>query len=66
MACEMKKDIELAQKVRALKVGQQFIVSTERQRQRVCRVAKSLRDSGAINFRVVTREENGLFTVAAI
>jgi hypothetical protein len=62
----MSKEIDLAQKVRALKAGSPFTVKTEKQRQRVCRIAKALRDSGAIDFTVVTRKENGAFTVAAI
>jgi hypothetical protein len=62
----MGKRLAIAQRVRALKVGQSFVVSTEKERQQVCRIAKSLRDAGVIEFDVVTKSDNGKFKVAAI
>lgn len=61
------KQIEIAQRVRQLKVGKHFMVKSERERQSASRVAKSLKDSGVIDFDVVTKEgDNGEFKVAAI
>jgi hypothetical protein len=60
------KEISIAQKVRGLKIGRHFYVKTIADRQKVLRVAKALRDSGAIEFTVVTREEAEGFKIGAI
>lgn len=63
----MKRDLNLAQKVKALKVGQHFLVDSEKQRQAASRIAKSLRDAGVIEFQVVTKRwYDGKFKVCAI
>ena len=62
----MGKQLNLAQRVRVLKIGQHFHVSTEKERQEVCKVAKSLRDAGVIEFNVVTKADGERFKVAAI
>jgi hypothetical protein len=62
----MSKDLSLAQKVRSLKVASSFTVATEKERQQVCRVAKSLKDAGVIEFDVVTKRDGDIFKVAAI
>lgn len=60
------KELTIAQKVRGLKIGKSFTVSTEQDRQRVCRVAKSLKDAGVISFSIVTKRDGDMFKVAAI
>lgn len=61
------KLIEIAKRVRGLKIGQQFVVKTERERQTASKVGKSLKDSGAINFDIVTKaDDSGGFKIAAI
>lgn len=62
----MKQDLNLAQRIRGLKAGKPFTVPTEKDRQSVCRIAKSLKDAGVIEFDVVTRKEGDAFKVAAI
>jgi len=64
----MTTELTLAQKVRELQVGRHFIVKTNKDRQAACRVAKSLRDAGVIEFEVVTKRIDGTknFKVAAI
>lgn len=62
----MKRDLNLAQKVKGLKIGQHFMVATEKERQAASRIAKSLRDAGVIEFSVVTKQEGDQFKVAAI
>ena len=62
----MGKELSLAQRIRALKIGQQFTVATEKERQQASRVAKSLKDAGVIQFDVVTKRDGEVFKVAAI
>jgi hypothetical protein len=62
----MTKEISLAQKIRALKVGKSFTVSTEKERQKACRIAKTLREACAIDFTVVTKRKGNVFKIAAI
>jgi hypothetical protein len=61
-----EKDLSIAQRVRALKVGKHFIVPTASARQAALRVGKSLRDAGVIDFRVVTVPDGTGFKIAAI
>ena len=42
------------------------MVKTDQERQSVCRIAKTLKDSGAIEFDVVTKKDGSEFKVAAI
>ena len=62
------KDIEIAAKIKRMKVGQSFTVETSRDRGSFSRVACLLRNFGEIKIRVVTRrdKETGKFIVAAI
>ncbi len=63
----MSKTLNIAQKIKALKVGKHFMVKGETERQIASRAAKSLRDAGVIAFDVVTKaDEKGNFKVAAI
>lgn len=62
----MSKELTLAQKVRNIKIGEPFTVATEKDRQRVLRVAKSLKDAGFIDFDIVTKRCEEGFKVAAI
>lgn len=62
----MKQDLNLAQKIRALKTNKSFTVVSEKDRQTVCRIAKCLKDAGFIEFDVVTKKEGDAFKVAAI
>lgn len=62
----MGKQLNLAQRIRALAVGKSFHVDTEKERQEVCKVAKTLRDAGVIEFEVVTKQDGDRFKVAAI
>lgn len=67
MLTTMNGELNLAKKVRALKPGKSFIVSSSKERQAACRVAKSLKDAGIIEFDVVTRAHyDGTYKVAAI
>ena len=63
----MSNELNLARKIRNLKVGEGFTVATEAQRQAASRVGKSLKDAGVIEFDVVTKSNDGKgFKVAAI
>ncbi|MDE2105443.1 MAG: hypothetical protein KGL39_49910 [Patescibacteria group bacterium] len=63
----MSQELNLAQKIKAMKVGHSFTVKTEYERQKATRAAKTLRDAGIINFEIITKaDENGGFKVAAI
>ncbi len=62
----MSKETSIANKIRALKASKGFVVTSESQRQNVCRVAKLLKDAGVIEFDVVTKKEGDAFKVAAI
>lgn len=61
------KEISLAMRLKKMKPGDIFTVTGEPQRQRVCRIAKALRDSEAITHQIVTLHAGkNLFKVAAI
>ena len=63
----MAKEIELAAKIRKLKPADGFTVPDESQRQKVCRIAKTLKDAGIVSFDVSTRKnEGGGFRVVAL
>ena len=63
----MSKQLSIAQKIRGLKLGKSFTVKTKPEREAACRVAKSLRDAGVIEFEIVTKlQDDGCFKVAAI
>jgi len=63
----MSKEIELAQRIRSLRASKGFTVGTIAQREKVLRVAKTLKDAGIIEFDVVTKKRSGnVFKVAAI
>ena len=62
----MSKELSIARQVRGLKIGQPFTVKTDKERQKVCRIAKALKDAGVITFDVVTKRDGDLFKVAAI
>ncbi len=63
----MSKATQLAQQIRNLKVTKGFTVKGEKERQKVCREAKFLRDHEMISFDVVTSADGkGNFKVAAI
>ena len=63
----MSKKLQLAQRIRGLKIGQSILVQNESERQSATKIAKTLRAAGVIEFGVITRKtENGGFTVAAI
>lgn len=59
-------ELNLAARIKNLKVGQSFFVKTESDRVKVCKIAKTLRDAGVITFTVVTVAEGERFKVAAI
>lgn len=62
----MKQKINIAQKVKDMKVGESFMVQTESERQSVCKIAKCFREAGLITFDVVTKFDGKQFKVAAI
>lgn len=62
----MSVELNLAARIKNLKVGQSFYVRTPGDRQKACKVAKTLRDAGVITFTVVTSAEGERFKVAAI
>ena len=63
----MSKKLSIAQRIKSLKAGESFTVKTKTERESVCRMAKALRDVGAIDFQIVTRaDDNDGFIVAAI
>lgn len=60
-----RKDI--TGKLRGLKIGDQFVVSSKSQRTIASQQAKLLRDSGLITFSITTfAQPNGTFTVIAV
>jgi hypothetical protein len=62
----MKDDIHIAAKIRSLKVSPGFTVTGEKERQKVCRLAKVMLDVGLVSFKVSTRADGkGGFRVAA-
>lgn len=62
----MKPDLNLASKIKNLKLGEHFMVGSEQERQAVCRTAKVLKEAGAIAFDIVTKKDGKKFKVAAI
>lgn len=61
------KELSLALRLKNMKPGDIFTVTGEPQRQRVCRIAKALRDSEAITHQIVTLHAgNYVYKVAAI
>ena len=61
------KKLSLALRLKNMKPGHSFIVNGERERQRICRIAKSLTDSESIKHQIVTVHlGNGIFKAAAI
>lgn len=62
----MKPNLQLAARIRGMVKGESFTVKSEQERQQACRIAKTLRDSGAIEFQVVTKADGDEFIVAAI
>lgn len=59
-------ELNLAARIKNLKFGKPFYVKTEADRVKVCKIAKNLKDAGAIEFTVVTAKEGERFKVAAI
>lgn len=59
--------VEAASRIRAMKLGEQFTASTNKDRIVLLKVAKTLKAAGIIEFQIVTRDDgNGGFTVVAI
>lgn len=59
--------IQIARKIKGMRRGQSFEVSSPRERHQASINAKILRDTGVIDFTVVTRKDgSGKFIVAAI
>lgn len=57
----------IAAKIKAMKVGQNFTVQTETERQTASKDAKTLRRAGVIDFDIVTKAiEGGGWKVSAI
>lgn len=62
----MNKELNLAQRIRAMKTGDSFDVTTKAEREAALKIAKTLFDAGVIKFRLMTREtEAGAFKVVA-
>lgn len=62
----MGKQLNIAQKIRGLKVGEHFHVETEKERQEASKAAVTLRKAGVIEFEVITKQDGDRFKVAAI
>jgi hypothetical protein len=63
----MSKQFAIAQRIKAMKLGDSFTVATERERQGASKAAKVLKSAGVIAFDLVTKEtEDGKFKVVAI
>lgn len=56
----------MADKLKRLKRGHSFTVSSEAERQTVCRIVKALRDAGYLPHKIITKKEGDAFKVAAI
>lgn len=59
-------ELNLAARIKNLKVGQSFFVKTPGDRVKVCKIAKTLKDAGMIDVTIVTVAEGDRFKVAAI
>jgi len=59
-------ELELAQKMKSLKVGQQFMVKEKRERNAAIRVYNTLKNAGYISFQITTRQCDEGFKVVAI
>jgi len=63
----MSKEFNLSQQIRALKATKGFTVKGIKERQKVCRTAKFLKDNEMIAFDVVTVSAgNDTFKVVAV
>jgi hypothetical protein len=62
----MSKQQQFIKQIKALKASKGFTVTTEADRQSVCRAAAELKRYGVIEFDVVTKREGDAFKVAAI
>lgn len=62
----MKEKQPMADKLKRLKRGHSFTVSSEAERQTVCRIVKALRDAGYLPHKIITKKEGDAFKVAAI
>jgi len=62
----MSKQQKFIQQIKALKASKGFTVTTEVDRQIVCRAAAELKRYGQIDFDVVTKKDGDSFKVAAI
>lgn len=59
--------LEIAQKIKSLKKGQSFTVSSESERQRASKDYHTLRRAGVVTFALTTKAVgDGTFIVAAI
>ena len=62
----MSKSLNIAQKIKSMKVGQHFTVATETERQIANREGKTLFRAGVITFQIVTRKQGDGWKIAAI
>lgn len=62
----MSKKFNFAQRVRAMKKGDEWTVASEKDRQAVLRAAKVLYQSGIINLKITTFAHGSGFKVVAI
>ena len=58
--------MELALRLRRLKVGESFFVGSERERKAVCRTVLVLKQAGVLTTEIKTRQTEGLFQVYAL
>ncbi len=62
----MNKRFDIARKIKAMKVGDQFTVNTQNDRQQVMNISNALRGAGAIEFQIITRRNGKAWKVVAI
>lgn len=59
--------LDIAQKIKSLKIGQSFVVANESERQRASKDYHTLRRAGVVTFSLTTKAiGDGTFKVAAI
>ena len=63
----MSNDLEIAKKIKSLKIGKSFTVKTESERQQASQAGKNLRRAGVIDFVIITRtDDDGSFRISAV
>lgn len=62
----MSKALSIEERVRRMRIGQQFMVSTTTDRERASKTGKMLKKLRVVEFEIVTKKRDGGYVVAAI